>query len=545
MDTAQQQRVRAIFDVAAEMPEAGRQEYVTREAAGDPAVISSVLRLLRAARSSDRFLENPLAQRADHNRLLGLALGPYRIERYLGAGGMGVVYRAVRADDVYKRTVALKVIRPEFKAREMIERFEHERELLARLDHPNIARIVDGGAMPDGRPYFVMDLVEGLPIDQFSNQRRASLQQRLNLFRQAAMAVQYLHENGVVHCDLKPQNMLVTASGQVKLLDFGIARLVGPGEAPDSGATAIASPGYASPEQLANRPTSAASDVYSLAAILHELLTGLRPQVEFEAGGSLRLPSECLRNAPGPESRDSALQLRRALRGDLDAILLKALAADEADRYASVAEMAADVEAFQGRRAVAARGHRAVFTVVRTVQRNRRIAAALVALVIALSWLGRDEWQLHQLKAQMAAPAGNPAALLATLKGREELVRHVRQVGANYRTVFPKVLDNPLATEAAKKEIVNSNIEWLDKVAPLAEAQPLVATELGRTYLTIAESEWSNDHASLKDASAAMATIQKAVGALKLLQGDAVNDPHVQQIAQEIAREAAQLPAAQ
>jgi hypothetical protein len=545
MDTAQQKRIRDLFDAAAELPAEGRQEFVAREARGDEALASSVLRLLRAARSSDRFLENPLAQRADHNQLVGLELGPYRIERQLGAGGMGVVYRAVRADDAYKRTVALKVIRPEFKAREMIERFERERELLARLDHPNIARIVDGGAMPDGRPYFVMDLVEGVPIDQFSNQRRASLQQRLNLFRQAAMAVDYLHENGVVHCDLKPQNMLVTESGQVKLLDFGIARLIGPGEDLENGCMAIASPGYASPEQLANQPTSTSSDIYSLAAILHELLTGQRPQVEMEACGRLRLPSECLRGQPGPPSRDSAVQLRRNLRGDLDAILLKALATDETERYATAAAMTADVEAFQARRAVAARGHRAVFAVVRGVERNRVATAAALLLLLALSWLGWDEWRLHRLMAQMSAPPGNPAAQMASVQGREELVRHVRQVGANYRTVFPAVLDNPLATEAAKKKIVSGNLAWLDKVAPFAHEQPLVATELGRTYLTISESEWSNDHASLKDATAAMATIQKAVEALKQLQGDAVNDATVQQLAQEIAKEAAQVPVGQ
>lgn len=545
MDTRLQQRVRAIFDAAAEMDADSQQEFVTREAAGDPAVVSNVLRLLRAARSSDRFLRNPLAQRTDHNRLVGMELGPYRIERQLGAGGMGVVYRAARADDAYKRVVALKVIRPEFKAREMIERFEHERKLLARLDHPNIARIVDGGTMPDGRPYFVMDMVEGLPIDQFSNQRRASLQQRLNLFRQATMAVEYLHQNGVIHCDLKPQNMLVTESGQVKLLDFGIARLIGPDENAENGCTAIASPGYASPEQLLNRPAGATSDVYSLAAILHELVTGVRPQVDVEAGGKLRLPSDCLRDQPGPQIRESLPQLRSALRGDLDAILLKALATDEAERYSSAAALAADVEALQNQRAVTARGHRPVFLVVRAVQRNRITAVAAALLLVALSWLGWDEWRLHMLMAQMASPAGNPAAQIASLKGRDELVRHVRQVATNYQTVFPQVLDNPLATEAAKKKIVTGNIEWLDQVAPLAQAQPLVATELGRTYLTIAQAEWSNDHASLKDPAAAMATLQKAVEALKQLDSSALTDANVQLLAQQIARQAALLPAAQ
>jgi hypothetical protein len=252
-----------------------------------------------------------------------------------------------------------------------------------------------------------------------------------------------------------------------------------------------------------------------------------------------------LRGQPVPTARESAAQLRRALQGDLDAILLKALANDEAERYASAAEMASDVEAYQAHRAVAARGYRPVFTVVRTVQRNRVASTSALLLAVALSWLGWDEWRLHQLMARMATPAGNPVAQIASLRGREELVRHVRQVGTNYKTVFPQVLDNPLATDATKKDIVNGNLEWLDRVAPLAHEQPLVATELSRTYLSIAQSEWSNDHASLRDPAAAMAIIQKAIDALKQFQGDALNDPNMQKLIQEIDSEEKQLPPAQ
>lgn len=546
MDAAQQRRIRAIFDTAVDLPREKQEEFLLRESAGDQAVLTSLRRLLHAATSSGRFLDNPLARREDFNRLVGLRVGPYRIEQQLGAGGMGVVYRAARADQAYTRSVALKVMRPEFKAREMIERFERERELIARLDHTNIARIVDGGALPDGRPYFVMDLVDGLPIDQFCRRHRSSLRQRLNLFLQAALAVDYLHSNGVVHCDLKPQNILVTEAGQVKLLDFGIARFIDPGEHPDKANIAIASPGYASPEQLEGQAASASSDIYSLATILHELLTGLRPQNAASLTAALPLPSDTLRHQPGPEAQESAAQLRRALRGDLDAILLKALALAPADRYTSVAHMAADIEAVQTRHAVRARGYRPFFATLRAVQRNRFAVVAALLLLIALSWLGWDEWRLRTLTAQMDAPtAADPARQIATAQGRNELLHHVRKVGENYRTVFPEIMRNPLATDGGKKAVVSGNLRWLDHVAPFAQSQPLVATELGRTYLSVAESQWSSDQASLNDPAGAIASCRKAAAALSQLPGPFLARDDVKQLARQIERQANQLQAAQ
>lgn len=546
MNAAQQRRIRDIFDHAVALPREKQEAFLLRESNGDPAILASLRRLLRASASSGRFLDNPLARREDFNGLLGLRLGPYRIEQQLGTGGMGVVYRAVRADQTYTRSVALKVMRPEFKAREMIERFERERAMIARLDHANIARIVDGGALPDGRPYFVMDLVDGLPIDQFCRRHRSSLRQRLNLFRQAALAVDYLHANGVVHCDLKPQNILVTEAGQVKLLDFGIARFIAPGEHPDKPNVAIASPGYASPEQLEGQPASTASDIYSLATILHELLTGLRPQNAASLTAPLPLPSETLRRQPGPEAQESAAQLRRALRGDLDAILLKALALAPADRYASVALMAADVEAFQNRRAVRARGHRPYFATLRAVQRNRFAVAAALLLLIALVWLGWDEWRLRALTAQMNAPtATDPARQMTTARGRDELLHHLRKVSENYHTVFPEMLRNPMATGHRKKSIVSDNLRWLDRVAPFAASQPLVATELGRTYLSVAESQWSGDQASLRDPAGAIVSCRKAAMALNQLPAPFLARDDVKQLARQIESEVNQLQTAQ
>jgi serine/threonine protein kinase len=260
-----QRLIRDLFDGASELPATERQAWVEARAQGNAEVAAHVMRLLNAARASGQsFLAEPVFKRESPALQEGMMIGPYRVLRELGSGGMGVVYLTMRSDEVYRRLAALKVIRPELRDHPLKDRFLREREILARLDHPNIARIIDGGTTPNGLPYFVMDYVDGRPLDAYCRATCATLDQRLNLFRQTCDAVEYLHENNVLHRDLKPANILVTANGQVKLLDFGVSKLGFSKPGFDSKATAgmpVVTAVYASPEQIGAQTVTAASDI--------------------------------------------------------------------------------------------------------------------------------------------------------------------------------------------------------------------------------------------------------------------------------------------
>ena len=556
MNSDQQRRVRAVFDAVASGspgPPETQEEFVRRESGGDLEVEKAVLRLLRASHSSERFLENPLADRFDFSVFQGMRLGAYLVDRQIGEGGMGVVYRAVRNDDVYRRVTALKIMRPEYKTADKIERFRREREILAQLDHPNIARIIDGGSTPLGLPYFVMDYIEGQPIHLFCDQRKAGLTQRLNLFRQACMAVQYLHENRVIHRDLKPANMLVTNGGVVKLLDFGIAKLLEGGSQALTTSMVIASPGYASPEQLENRPTGPASDIYSLGAILYELLTGVRPRGNGEPSlatsiqaitrEEIRKPSDSVGLRPSLQTKETAPELRKRLRGDLDSILMMALRQEPEARYHSVAELAADIEAFQAGRPVSARKGALLYVTSRYARRHAGALATAAVLAAALSWVGWDEWRLRELHEKMAAVATSNS-LVSEAKTPENYARlqdAVRQVGQNYKTTFPRILKDPLAFNKTSNEIVDRDVKWLDQVAPLAQQAPDLATEMSRTYLDVAEAQWSEDGVSLKDADGSLASCKKALALLDQLP-DAYQTDGVKKLAADLRRQVGLLP---
>ncbi len=301
---------------------------------------------------------------------LDLRFGPYKALKELGRGGMGRVYLAARADEQYQKRVAIKVIKAEVDRDEVVSRFRRERQILASLDHPNISRFLDGGATEDGRPYFVMEYVEGMAIDQYCNRQGLSIPGRLKLFRQLCSAVEYAHRNLIVHRDIKPGNILVTAEGVPKLLDFGIAKLVNPGLLVEGGTmTGLAmTPEYASPEQARGEPVTTMSDVYSLGVLLYLLLTG-HPPYRFKTRQTLDVlravcedepekPSTAVGRAEDAEGQGlnakevsrtregSPEQLRRRLSGDLDTILLMALRKEPSRRYLSVEALSEDLRRY-------------------------------------------------------------------------------------------------------------------------------------------------------------------------------------------------------
>ncbi|MFZ0283969.1 MAG: serine/threonine-protein kinase, partial [Terriglobales bacterium] len=298
MQSERWQKVERLYHAVLECEENGRAAFLARACEGDEALRREVESLVSYGGRSGKFIEGSALevvapalarhgsdgqdQASIESRMIGKRISQYRVVEQLGSGGMGEVYRAVRADDQYQKQVAIKLVRAGADSGLVVGRFKNERQILAGLDHPNIARLLDGGATEDGVPYFVMELVEGQPIDKYCDSHQLGIRARLELFQQVCSALKYSHQHQIIHRDIKPANILVTAEGVPKLLDFGIAKMV------DSGVVAgaarqtqtmfrVFTPEYASPEQIKAGAITPASDVYSLGVLLYELLTGHRP----------------------------------------------------------------------------------------------------------------------------------------------------------------------------------------------------------------------------------------------------------------------------
>lgn len=516
MSSLRQQRIREVFDLARVQSPERQAEFVHRECGNEAEIEHAVLRLLRAANQSSDFLNQPPYERRREAFKEGDCIGVYKILRELGAGGMGVVYLTARSDEVFERITALKLIHPAYKAAPMIRRFQKEREILASLDHPNIARIIDGGTTSTGLPYFVMDYVDGQPIDGFCRQRRANLNQRLNLFRQTCSAVDYLHSRGIVHRDLKPANVLVTVTGMVKLLDFGIAKILDP-SANDGTTMPLMTVGYASPEQLAGGVTGPAADIYSLGVILYELLTGTRP---YDLAGKpaaevIRLmseaepisPSRRLRKEPDGEACVQPGSLKR----DLDTIALMALRREPERRYLCVADFAADIERFQSKRPVRARKSSLAYVGVRFVQRQVKAIAASLILAAIFS-LATWEMAKHYYQGQ----ANKGPEIIRGLTEREQRRRgqvenfsaiktDLDTLNAYDQHTFGGFLGRRLVSDSQRRQVLDYSLVYLQAVSPEATAHRESAEALAGTYLTVAQIQ------SLKDPITAGLTCETAI----------------------------------
>ncbi|HLK67499.1 MAG TPA: protein kinase [Bryobacteraceae bacterium] len=384
------QRVKELFETARQAPAADR-ERLLRET-GDADLAHEVRMLLEASDESSDFLEeSALASHAQTvidqipTPFLGTRLGPYRIERQLGEGGMGVVYQGVRADGLFEQTVAIKILKRWMLSEVDISRFRAERQILADLDHPNIARLLDGGTTSDNLPYYTMEYVEGQYLDVFCRDGKLPIRARLELFLQVCDAVEYAHQRGVVHRDLKPANILVTSNGKPKLLDFGIAKVQEKGVTTPRTATLnrVATPLYASPEQLRGDPVTPASDIFALGVLLYELLTGVHP-FRNSAEAVHTLANAICEEDPVPPSKQAG---ERAWARDLDHVVLKSMRKAPAERYASAAELSSDIGRYLEQQPVLAKAG----SLARAAKRQFRkawkpvLATAFVVLV-ALLW---------------------------------------------------------------------------------------------------------------------------------------------------------------
>ena len=289
------QQVREVFDRAVPLDSKERATYLDAVCASDSELRHEVESLLFSDREAGTgFLNTPAVdlRQPEHPAAtrVGRRIGAYNILEEIGHGGMGEVYRAGRADGQYEKEVAIKLVRGGYDTAAVLDRFRHERQILASLDHPNIARLLDGGTTDEGIPYLVMELIEGIPIDQYCNARDLTVTERLRLFLQVCSAVQYAHQRLVIHRDIKPGNILVTQEGVPKLLDFGIAKILDPLAGSETTIAGPMTPEYASPEQIRNEPITTATDVYSLGVVLYKLVTGRSP---YPAG--TRTPHEFAR----------------------------------------------------------------------------------------------------------------------------------------------------------------------------------------------------------------------------------------------------------
>jgi serine/threonine protein kinase len=428
-------RVNELFHEALDLDVSQRTRFLEVDcSAEDPAVIQEVNSLLSAHDSAGDFIQQPLTasqfESLDEDELpfaCGQKIGVYEILKEIGRGGMGAVYLAQRADQSYEKLVAIKVLKRGMDTDELLHRFRKERQILATFDHPNISRLLDGGATESGLPYFVMEYVEGLPIDRYCNERRLNITQRLELFQEICSAISYAHRHLVIHRDIKPSNIIVTPEGVPKLLDFGIAKTLDPNA--DSGSTAtgfrLMTPEYASPEQAIGLPVTTASDVYGLGVVLYELLTG-HPPFRFSSRSPVEvarvlhdtqpfLPSTVVDHlAEGEEGKITPVSvsiardttpdhLRRRLRGDLDNVVLMAIRKEPERRYQSVEQFSEDIRKHLEGRPVIARKDTLSYRLSKFAKRNKiAVVTGVVVVLTLIGGIAGTTWQAHKAKAEQA-----------------------------------------------------------------------------------------------------------------------------------------------
>jgi len=437
-------QVKELFALALEREPQERSRFLLHACAGDDSLRTEIESLLSSFDGAATFLEDcPSADllSVQSPAMAGKIIGPYRIIREIGQGGMAVVYLAERADDQYRKRVAIKMLMPGTKRDEILRRFRNERQVLAALDHPSIVRLLDGGSTEEGLPYLIMEYVEGVRIDEYCDTHRLSITERLVLFRAVCQAVQYAHETLVIHRDLKPSNILITKEGVVRLLDFGIAKVLNPQWSPDTTVTRTdgrpMTPEYASPEQLRGALITKATDIYSLGVLLYELLTGHRPyQVRHDSALEIARrryteepakPSVAVSRIDEKTSHDGSTRtvitpqlvaegrairaedLRRRLRGDLDTIVMKAIRTEPDDRYASAEEFAKDIERHLSGLPIKARKPTLLYRGGKFAHRHRESLTTAILILAVTAGLGI--WAALRLWKQNYAAEPPPSLL--------------------------------------------------------------------------------------------------------------------------------------
>jgi tetratricopeptide (TPR) repeat protein len=513
MNPDQFQRLDALYDAAAALDPADRGQFIEQNCADDEEVRRA---LLDAFGSDARSGLTEVVQRAaavattsaadTDTTWAGRRVGPYRIERPLGHGGMGAVYLAIRDDSEFHKQVAIKTLKFELESGPAIARFRQERQILAHLEHPNIARLLDGGTAEHGTPYIALEYIDGVQIIDWCQQKNLSISDRLRLFCQVCDAVQYAHQHLIVHRDIKPGNILVTPDGVPKLLDFGIAKLL------DAEALAgfhtmqtsgqMMTPDYVSPEQVRGEPVSTATDVYSLGAVLYELLTGSRPH-------ALRSydPAEIARVVCETAIRPPSTQGHRHLRGDLDNIVLKAMQKEPSRRYSSATALAEDIRRYLDGLPVSARADTAVYRAAKFVRRHRLGVAATVAVVASL--------------------AVGVALALREARIAERRFAQVRELANTFLFQFYDQVTPLAGSTAVRASIVETAQKYLDGLAAEVGNDRELTRELAQAYERLGDVQGRTRRANLGQLDNARRSYQRALDLYTRLGTNAASPPEL------------------
>jgi serine/threonine protein kinase/tetratricopeptide (TPR) repeat protein len=551
-------QVKQAFQSALELTPEERVIYLDGFCAAEPELRKEVESLLRHHHEAGTVMDHP-AQLApylipddENDPWIGRNIGPYQTVAKIGQGGMGTVYRAIRVDDHYLKNVAIKLARSGMATGQYLRRFRSERQIMASLDHPNIARLLDGGTTEEAIPYLVMEYIEGQPIDAYCDSRSLNTVGRLKLFCQVCAAVQYAHQSLVIHRDLKPANILVTTDGTPKLLDFGIAKLLDPElffQTVEAGGTMMKAmtPEYASPEQVRGETITTSSDVYSLGVILYRLLTGhppyqldttspmeiVRAITEFQPsrpstvidrigeftgddGRTVQLSPEAVSKVR--DGRPSAL--RRRLTGDVDNIILKALRKEPARRYSSVEQFADDIRRYLDGLPVLARADTIFYRTGKFVRRNK-VPVGATALVL-LSLVGGILLTLHQARIAQAERARAERRFNDVRKLAHDLIFDVHDSIQYLAGATP-----------ARKLIVEDALSYLDSLAQESSGDLALQDELATAYEKVGDAQGNSGQSNLGDTAGALTSYRKA---LDIRESVLAANPHDVQALAGIAR---------
>ncbi|HQX55001.1 MAG TPA: protein kinase, partial [Pyrinomonadaceae bacterium] len=506
MQIVDHEKLKSVFADAIELRPAERASFIDEACGDDDVLRSEVISLLNAADSDHNLIEDNIFELSKQisdspAEMTGIQFGNYRIVREIGHGGMGTVFLARRDDGEFDQDVALKIVRQSVADSRIIEHFRRERQILAGLNHPNIAALHDGGISDRGEPFIAMEYVDGLTLTEYASARALSIHDRLLLFLKVCAAVAYAHRNLVVHRDIKPSNIVINSDGEPKLLDFGLAKAFEIDNTNTQTAVLAFTPAYASPEQIGGRAITTSSDIYSLGVVLYELLTGSKP-LDLENKSF----DEVLQtiNASQPVPPSSVVRLapnipgRRSLAGDLDNIVLMALRKEPERRYTSVEDLAEDVRRHLSGRPVIARPNTAVYLIGKFFNRHRLGVGAAALIVISLvTGMIFALWQ-----ASVARHERDRA---------EHRFRDIRQLSNSLLfEITPKIERLNGATEA-RETVVTRALEYLDSLAEESADDAGLQAELAAAYEKVGDLQGNPNRPNLNNLSGAVTSFEKAL----------------------------------
>ncbi len=530
MNSEKWHQIKAIFNEAVELDSADVEAFLQKQT--DSEIIDEVRQLLEA--ESENNFAQPVAnisnlwQEESAENYVGKEIGGYKIVNEIGHGGMGIVFEAVRQKDDFSQTVALKLLKRGMDSDAMLRRFSHERQILASLEHSNIARLLDGGRTDEGTPFFAMEFVKGQPLDEFCNDRNLSINQRLRLFLQICSAVSFAHSRLVVHRDLKPGNILVTTDGTVKLLDFGISKVISD-EANNKTQTVtqlrMMTPKYASPEQISGEMVSTSSDIYSLGLILYELLTGVsaydfpnnRPDEMAKiicdvepvrpssvVSGEWSVVSKTSDGVGVTTNSKLKTQNSKLIRGDLDNIILKSLQKIPARRYSSVEQFASDIQRHLDGLPVIARPDTFSYRLEKFVSRNRGYVMTGTLLFLTLiAGIAATSWQAYRAEKQRQLA--------------EERFNQVRELANNIVFKYYDEAEKLPNSTPIREMFVKDSLAFFDSLSQDANADDALKSELGKAFLRIAKVQGRPSSPNLGQTVQAIENYRKGIEILEPL----------------------------